>query len=310
MQLKKTNVKQVVITEDQSGQRIDNFLHRYFGNLPKSRVYQMLRKGEVRVNKGRIQQTYKIKKGDIVRVPPVFLQDKGDAAKPSTAIINRLSESIIYDDANFSVINKPAGIAVHSGTGQVHGVIDALRCINPAYELVHRLDKDTSGCLILAKNNQVLRKLNDALKTTHVKKYYQALLAGRISQKKFVVKQSLKKSMMKGGERMVQVDEEGKSAITNFKCIRSYRNATLVEIELETGRTHQIRVHSADYGHPILGDTKYGNKAMNSAFKKLGLKRMFLHASSISLKHPVTGEKININAPLDEKLNSVLNDLR
>ena len=307
---KKTTVKQIVISKDESGQRIDNFLHRYFGNLPKSRVYQMLRKGEVRVNKGRIKQTYKLIAGDEIRIPPVYLQEQNNVEKPTAAFIERISNSIIYEDDDLSVINKPSGIAVHGGTGQKHGVIDVLRCISPEYELVHRLDKETSGCLLLAKNRQVLRKLNEAIKTTDVKKYYRALLAGQISRKNFIVNQSLKKSRIQGGERLVQIDGDGKKSLTKFTCVSKFGKATLVDVELGTGRTHQIRVHSAEIGHPVIGDDKYGDKIINKTFRRLGLKRMFLHASRISLEHPISGANLNIEAPLDLKLTEFLKTLQ
>jgi 23S rRNA pseudouridine955/2504/2580 synthase len=305
-QIKKINSKQIVISDENKGQRIDNFLLRYFGKIPKSRIYKMLRKGEVRINKGRIKQTYKLKAGDVLRVPPVYLNEE-KSNTPPPYLKQKIFESIIFEDDGIIVINKPAGIVVHSGSDQAHGVIEAFRAMGDKYEkleLVHRLDKDTSGCLILAKNMTVLRQLHEIISTGEMTKSYCALLAGRFDKKKIAVNNSLSKST--SNERMMIVDEGGKSATTIFFRDRIFDTATLVNIELITGRTHQIRVHSASIGHPVLGDTKYGNRMINREFKKAGLKRMFLHAKSLSFKSPVTQKKITIKAALEPKLISFL----
>jgi 23S rRNA pseudouridine955/2504/2580 synthase len=301
-QIKKINSKQIVISEDKEGQRIDNFLMRYFGKIPKSRIYQMLRKGEVRVNKGRIKQTYKLKKGDTLRLPPVYL-DEVKSNKPPIYLQEKIRESIIFEDEGMIIINKPSGTAVHSGSGQSHGVIEAFRAIGEKYEkleLVHRLDKDTSGCLILAKNMPVLRQLHEIITSGDMEKTYCALLAGKFDKKKMTINRALSKNP--SNERVVTVEEGGKSATTIIHRDVVYDTASLVNIEILTGRTHQIRVHSASIGHPVLGDTKYGDRKLNREFKKLGLKRMFLHAKSLSFISPVTHKRIVVEAPLETKL--------
>ncbi len=301
-QIKKINSKQIVISNDYEGQRIDNFLMRYFGKMPKSRVYQMLRKGEVRANKGRIKQTYKLKTGDVIRIPPVYL-DEEESRKPPRFLQQKMLESIIFEDEGILIINKPAGIVVHSGSGQDYGVIEAFREINEAYkklELVHRLDKDTSGCLILAKNIKILRELHNIINKNEIKKSYTALLAGRLEKKKIIVNSSLSKNPE--NEKIITVKEGGKAAETIIYCENPSDKASLVNIELITGRTHQIRVHSASIGHPVLGDSKYGDRKVNREFKKQGLKRMFLHARKLSFISPVTQEKLTIKASLEPNL--------
>lgn len=313
---KKINSKQIVITDDHEGQRIDNFLMRYFGKIPKSRIYQMLRKGEVRVNKGRTKQTYKLKKGDVLRLPPVYLDEEKPDSVPHF-LQEKMLDSVIFEDNGMIIINKPAGIVVHSGSGQAHGVIEAFRAIGGKYEtleLVHRLDKDTSGCLILAKNIPVLRQLHEIINKGDISKTYTALLAGRLEKKKMTINSELSKNPT--NERIVTVDHGGKYATTIFHRDTVFDRSTLVNVELITGRTHQIRVHSASIGHPVLGDDKYGNRILNREFRKTGLKRMFLHASLLSFISPVTMKKITIKAPLEEKLlnfieklNTELNEL-
>lgn len=309
-QAKKINSKQIVIQAENQGQRIDNFLMRYFGKIPKSRVYQMLRKGEVRVNKGRIKQTYKLETGDVLRLPPVYL-DEEKLNKPPLFMQKRLIESIIFEDDGMIVINKPSGFAVHSGSGQDYGVIEAFREIGPAYkklELVHRLDKDTSGCLILAKNIPILRELHELINNNEIEKTYTALLAGRLTKQKITVNTPLSKSPT--NEKVVTVKEGGKTAKTIIFQEAASDIASLVDIELVTGRTHQIRVHSASIGHPVLGDSKYGDRTKNREFKKMGLKRMFLHAKSLRFISPVTQKKITIEAPIEAKLIDFLEELQ
>ncbi len=306
---KKINSKQIVIADENEGQRIDNFLMRYFGKIPKSRVYQMLRKGEVRVNKGRIKQTYKLKTGDILRLPPVYL-DEEKSNTPPRYLQQKMLDSIIFEDDGIIIINKPAGIVVHSGSGQDYGVIEAFRAISDKYEkleLVHRLDKDTSGCLILAKNIPVLRQLHEIINKGEISKTYCALLAGRFEKKKITINSELSKNPT--NEKIVTVDKGGKEATSIFIRDAVFEKASLVNIDLITGRTHQIRVHSASIGHPVLGDTKYGDRTLNREFKKMGLKRMFLHARSLSFISPVTKKKITIQAPLEDNLISFIEEL-
>jgi 23S rRNA pseudouridine955/2504/2580 synthase len=308
---KKINSKQIVISADNAGQRIDNFLIRYFGKIPKSRVYQMLRKGEVRINSGRIKQTYKLVEGDILRVPPVYIDEQGQTI-PSRSLQQRIADSIIFEDEGLIIINKPAGIVVHSGSGQSHGVIEAFRAMGDTYkklELVHRLDKDTSGCLMLAKSIPILRQLHAAMNKNEIAKSYSALLAGRIADKKITIDAPLSKNSVSSGERIVTIDENGKSAVTKLSRERVFQSATLVNIQLITGRTHQIRVHSASIEHPVIGDMKYGDRIINREYKKLGLKRMFLHAKRLNFISPVTQQSLSIDAPLEPELCQFLEKL-
>jgi 23S rRNA pseudouridine955/2504/2580 synthase len=306
---KKINSKQIVIASDNEGQRIDNFLFRHFGKIPKSRVYQMLRKGEVRVNKGRIKQTYKLKTGDTLRLPPVYLDEEKSNEAPRY-LQEKIVKSIIYEDEGIIVINKPAGVAVHSGSGQNHGVIEAFRANGNEYEkieLVHRLDKDTSGCLILAKSIPVLRELHNIINNGEISKIYTTLLAGRLKKNKITVNKALSKNPE--NERVVVVEQGGKEATSIFHREKLFEETSLVNVDLITGRTHQIRVHSASIGHPVLGDAKYGDRKLNREYRKKGLKRMFLHARRISFISPVLNKKITIEAPLEEKLTNFLDKL-
>jgi len=308
---KKINSKQIVISADNAGQRIDNFLIRYFGKIPKSRVYQMLRKGEVRINKGRIKQTYKLIEGDILRVPPVYLDEQVQTI-PSHSLQQKIADSIIFEDEGLIIINKPAGIVVHSGSGQSHGVIEAFRAMGDSYkklELVHRLDKETSGCLILAKNIPILRQLHKAMNNDEITKTYSALLSGRVAKKRLTIDSPLSKNSVSSGERIVTIDENGKSAKTVLYRERVFQSATLVNIKLITGRTHQIRVHSASIEHPVIGDAKYGDRQTNREYKKRGLKRMFLHAKHLKFVSPVTQKTFSIDAPLEPDLSNFLEQL-
>ncbi len=307
--MKKTDVKQVVISSDQSGQRIDNFLQRELSGIPRSRIYQMLRKGEVRVNKGRIKQTYKLQAGDTVRIPPIFSEQAKTVPVVSESLASILSEAVLYEDDALMILNKPSGLAVHGGTGQKLGLIEAIRVLQPEnqkLELVHRLDKETSGCLLLAKNMQSLRQVHEDMKSGKVTKLYTALLAGRLERNRVKVNKPLARSKQRAGERLVGIDEQGKDSVSIFKTKQFYRDATLVEVELLTGRTHQIRVHSASLGHPVVADSKYGDKAINDAYRKRGLRRLFLHASGLQLRSPANGKKLKIHAPLDQQLESIL----
>ncbi len=308
---KKVKSKQIVINEDVAGQRIDNFLIRYLGKIPKSRIYQMVRKGEVRVNKGRIKQTYKLIKGDIVRIPPIYTNERIQN-EPPRQLQQKIVDAIIYEDDSLIIVNKPSGVVVHGGSEHEFGIIEAIRAYSDKYsklELVHRLDKETSGCLILAKTIPSLRILNKIIQTDEISKTYCALLAGQLDKKQYLVDQPLKKNTMLSGERVVKVDPSGKKATTKIFRAKVYQNATLVEVELLTGRTHQIRVHSAYINHPVIGDNKYGDKDINKQFKKIGLKRLFLHAKSLQFVSPATNKSIFIEAPLDVGLTELLQKL-
>lgn len=311
-EVKKTQVKQLIINSEQQGRRIDNFLVSYFKTLPKSRVYQMIRKGEVRVNKGRIKADYKLQLDDTVRIPPVTLNQTAPQAV-SDDKQSRLINQIIHEDDGILVLNKPAGVAVHSGSKVAHGVIEILREARKDLsflELVHRLDKPTSGCLLLAKSMSVLRALNEAIVNHEVEKHYLALLAGEMQQKTQRVEMQLQKNQLRSGERMVRVDEEGKESVSVFHRKKIINGSTLVKVELHTGRTHQIRVHAEQIGHPIIGDEKYGEKNINQQFRKQGIKRLCLHAETLRFVHPLTKETIEITAPLDNDLNNFINSTK
>lgn len=310
--MKKTEVKQVVIDSNRSGQRIDNFLQRELDGIPRSRIYQMLRKGEVRVNKGRIKQTYRLQAGDTVRIPPLYVADAKTAPVVSTNLAEKLQGSILYEDDSIIVLNKPSGLSVHGGTGQKLGLIEAIRASEPRYEkleLVHRLDRGTSGCLLLAKDLPSLRQLHTDMKSGEIDKTYTALLMGQLQRQSLRVDKPLSRTTKRAGERIVGIDAQGKKAVTVFNRKKTFRQATLVEVDLLTGRTHQIRVHSASIGHPVIADEKYGDKDTNQYFRQLGLRRLFLHATALRFRSPASGKKLNIKAPLDPQLLSILDSL-
>jgi len=307
-----SSVRFVTIDDAHAGQRVDNYLLTLLKGVPKSHIYRILRKGEVRVNKGRIKPTYKLKDGDIVRIPPIRVSDaKSDPDKLPPAL-SKLKESIIYEDKDLIVLNKPAGLAVHGGSGINLGVIESLRVLFPhakRLELVHRLDRATSGCLVIAKKASVLKALHEQIRSDKMEKIYVALLKGNIEEKRVMINEPLRKFVTKSGERMVKVSSDGKPSETLFFPKQHFANATLVDVKLITGRTHQIRVHSLHFNHPVAGDDKYGDEYFNEQMKKLGLKRMFLHARSLRFEHPVTGEILNPIAPLDDQLKSIIKKL-
>lgn len=310
-------VRFVTISSDEAGQRIDNFLMRQFKGVPKSHIYRILRKGEVRVNKGRIKPTYKLAAGDEVRLPPMRMAER-QRHRPPDAVIERLQSRIIYDDDRLLILNKPAGLAVHAGSGVEFGVIDALQHAKGETKelfLVHRLDRDTSGCLLIARDRQALRYLQQAMQNDEVKKFYSALVMGQWEQKDARVEMSLRRNKLQSGERLVQVDDSGKHSVSIFRTAREYSQrpagigASLMKIQLLTGRTHQIRVHSAENGHPIAGDSRYGDEHFNQLMKSFGLKRMFLHASALEFPHPDNNQPLHIEPPLDDDLQEVLERL-
>jgi 23S rRNA pseudouridine955/2504/2580 synthase len=295
------------------GQRLDNFLLRFLKGVPKSRIYRILRKGEVRVNKGRVNAGYRLNEGDQVRIPPIRVAEPEQQSQgPPKALQERLEHRILFEDEGLLLINKPSGLAVHGGSGLSFGLIEALRAMRPrdaGLELVHRLDRDTSGCLVLAKKRAVLRDLHEQIRLNRVEKRYLALLDGSWRRGSRHVDAPLLKNVSQGGERVVRVDPTGKPARTQFKVLRRWRDFTLVEALLETGRTHQIRVHAAHLGSPIVGDDKYGNPVANERLKALGLKRLFLHAASLSFQLEGDKRAREYSAPLDEELEQVLERL-
>ncbi len=307
------HARQIEINDDNEGQRIDNFLVTKLKGVPKSRIYRILRKGEVRVNKGRVKPAYRLQSGDIVRIPPVRVAVPGASQKQLLpGLVKRLHEAILYEDSNLLIINKPPGIAVHGGSGVNQGVIETLRAAQLEarfLELVHRLDRDTSGCLIIAKKRSILRTLHELLRSDGVDKRYLALVEGKWQGGKQRVEAPLRKNQLTSGERIVRVDPQGKPAITLFKPIHQYQQATLVEVKLITGRTHQVRVHAAHIGHPIAGDEKYGNPAFNKLMRTQGLSRLFLHARSLNFKLAPDAAPIQVSAPLQNKLQALLDRL-
>ncbi|HDX1194975.1 TPA: 23S rRNA pseudouridine(955/2504/2580) synthase RluC [Pasteurella multocida] len=307
-------VKMLTISEDEAGQRIDNYLLAKLKGVPKSLIYRILRKGEVRVNKGRIKPEYKLQANDIVRVPPVCVSEK-EHAPISTKLnkVSQLEKQILFEDECLLVLNKPSGIAVHGGSGLSFGVIEALRTLRPDarfLELVHRLDRDTSGILLVAKKRSALRSLHEQLREKTVQKDYLALVRGQWQSHCKVVKAPLLKNELSSGERIVRVSEQGKPSETRFSIEERYEYATLVKVSPVTGRTHQIRVHTQYAGHPIALDDKYGDKHFDEQMTQLGLTRLFLHAFSIRFEHPKTGETLRINAPLDPEMKKILGALR
>ncbi len=307
-------VQNVEIDEDRAGQRIDNFLLTFLKGVPKSRIYRIIRKGEVRVNKGRIKASYRLQTGDDVRVPPVRQGEPPKVPSPGGRVLSLIEDSILMEEKGFLVINKPSGLAVHGGSGLNYGVIEALRALRPDapyLELVHRLDRDTSGALVIAKKRSVLRELHAMLRGEggRMEKKYLALVMGKWEGKIRRVDAPLLKNTLKSGERVVRVSDEGKSALSLFKPVTIYSNASLVEVGLLTGRTHQIRVHAQSIGYPIAGDEKYGDEAFNRSMKEFGLNRLFLHAESVAFQLPRSGKKYCIKAPLSAELKKVLKKL-
>ena len=302
-------VRQVDVSAEEAGQRIDNFLARYLKGVPKSHIYRILRRGEVRVNSGRIRAQYKVCAGDTVRIPPVRV---ATPAAGEVRPMRSLEDRILFENSRCLVINKPSGIAVHGGSGLSYGVIEAFRAGRPQapyLELAHRLDRETSGCLVLAKRRSFLRAFQEQLRQGEVVKHYLALVSGAWKGGRQTVTAALRKNLLRGGERMVTVDETGKHAISVFKPVTCFSTATLVEVELKTGRTHQIRVHGAHIGHPLAGDEKYGDPAFNLSMKRLGLRRMLLHAHYLEFADTAEGEKITVSAPLDDELKAVIDRL-
>lgn len=304
-----TGVSIVEVAPDTAGQRIDNFLMARLKGVPKSRVYRLLRKGEVRVNGGRIKAEYKLKGGDKVRIPPVRVAERPDKPISGSRERQRLDDAVLYEDERLLVLNKPAGMAVHGGSGISLGVIETLRQMRPDahfLELVHRLDRDTSGCLMVAKRRSALRSLQEIMRNNEMDKRYLALVAGVWDPTVKVVDAPLRKNTLKGGERVVKVDPEGKPSESRVRIMRSCETASLIEVHLITGRTHQIRVHCQYEGHPIAGDEKYGDEAFNRAMREMGGKRLFLHARSLKLSVPWRDSPLQVTAPMDKPLNQLI----
>jgi 23S rRNA pseudouridine955/2504/2580 synthase len=298
-------VQYITITDEHNGRRIDNFLFSQLKGVPKSMIYRIVRKGEVRINKKRVKPDYKLKAGDELRLPPIRTAEKLPPATPSDQLAEKLEKAILCEDDNLLIINKPAGFAVHGGSGLHLGLIEAMRLIRPDarfLELAHRLDRDTSGCLIIAKKRSVLRELHELLREGEIKKIYISLTMGHWPKPKNIITLSLTKNVLQSGERIVKHDDFGKTAKTIFNIKKPLENADLVEVELHTGRTHQIRVHAQASGHPVAGDEKYGDKVFNQFMKQKGLKRLFLHAASLDFTLPSLKKHYHCEAELAEEL--------
>lgn len=307
-----TGVRQVEVSAADVGQRVDNFLLRQFKAVPRSRVYRLLRRGEVRVNRRRAKPEYRLKAGDRIRLPPVRMGVVRSEARVPAALLERIKRAIVHEDGDLLVVNKPAGLAVHGGSGLDFGVIEVLRAARPreSLELVHRLDRETSGCLLIARRRPALRTLHALLREGAIEKRYLALLAGQWQLGRKRIDVPLKTRQLQSGERMVRAHAGGKSSTTLFRPVQFFgKRATLMEVEIETGRTHQIRVHAAYAGHAVVGDDKYGERELNEAVRKLGLNRMFLHAQTVSFTWPETGRQFTVSVPLDDELKAVLDRL-
>ncbi len=294
----------LVVGEESAAQRIDNFLLRQLKGVPKSHVYRVVRSGEVRVNSGRVKPDYRLRLGDKVRVPPVRM------AKPeSKGVFRSIDFPVVFEDPALLVIDKPSGVAVHGGSGLSYGVIESLRAARPEakmLELAHRLDRDTSGLLIIAKKRTALVELHRMLREGEVEKIYMAVVKGRWQGGKRELSEALHKYVNAKGERRVSVHSDGKSAVTKVKPLQANDSFSLLELRLMTGRTHQIRVHLAHAGHPVLGDGKYGDFELNRALARQGVKRLFLHARRLAFAHPAGGETLRLEAPLPADMGKFL----
>ncbi|PLA75601.1 23S rRNA pseudouridine(955/2504/2580) synthase RluC [Hydrogenovibrio sp. SC-1] len=306
-----SGVRFIEVTSEDAGQRVDNFLMRHYRSVPKTLIYRVIRKGEVRVNKGRVKQNSRLNDGDIVRVPPIRVAEKVASEVPASQL-KRIEDAILYEDADLMVINKPSGVAVHGGSGIQWGLIEVVRALRPLakrLELVHRLDRDTSGCILLAKKASVLKQLHADIRENKMTKIYLALVEGHWPSGVEKVDLPLLKNTLQSGERMVKVDEQGKPSVSYFKVQQRFEQYDLVSVRLKTGRTHQIRVHALSQGCPVVGDDKYGDKVANKAARKIGMKRLALHAHLLGFEHPVTQAWLEIEAPLHNDFKVVLERL-
>lgn len=305
-------VRYLKVSREEAGQRVDNYLLRELRDVPRSHIYRLLRSGQVRVNKGRAKPMRKLSAGDEIRIPPIRQAEASAPARPPDAMLQRLRASAILEDEHLLVLNKPAGLAAHAGTDVRFGAIEALRAARPDLtylELAHRLDRDTSGVLVLAKNRDALAALHAALRERSAEKSYLALVAGAWPDKLRHVRLALVKNAVQGGERMVKSDRAGQEAHSEFEVLERFgRRVTLVRVTLHTGRTHQIRAHAQLSGHPVAGDPKYGDRDTDRRLREEGLKRMFLHAERLRVSLP--SGRYDLRAPLPEDLQRVLQQLR
>ncbi len=302
--LSKAQVTWLEVGEESEAQRLDNFLLRRLKGVPKSHVYRVVRSGEVRVNSGRVKPDYRVRIGDKVRIPPIRVA----AAKPKAAA-KPFGLPIVHEDASLLVVDKPSGVAVHGGSGVSFGIIEQLRAARPeakVLELAHRLDRDTSGLLLIAKKRGALVELHRMLRDGEVEKIYLAVVKGVPAKKHFDVTEALHKYVNAKGERRVAVKEGGLSAVTRIKLLEKSKDTSLLQLRLMTGRTHQIRVHLAHAGHPVLGDDKYGDFEFNRALARQGVKGLFLHARRLGFKHPIDGIQMSLESPVPEDMSLFL----
>jgi len=303
--------RSVTVTSDDIGRRLDNFMLTALSGVPRSRVYRMIRSGEVRVNSGRASQGYRLLQGDIIRIPPFFSdREENRSTEINQALKSLIEENVLFENENLLILNKPAGIPVHGGSNYRFGIIEIVRAIRkPSVTLAHRLDRDTSGCLAIVKSSSLLRQIHAAMREGAVNKEYQGLVKGVWRGGARFVEGQLKKGLLRGGERMVQPVDDGKPACTWMCPMQRFSDATLMRIKPVTGRTHQIRVHAASQGHPLAGDAKYGEQAFNRRMRGLGLGRLFLHASRFSFCIPSLRAPHQFDAPLPLELTRVVERL-
>ena len=310
----RSRVQFLTVSSEVEGQRLDNYLISNLKGVPKTLIYKIIRKGEVRINKGRVKAHQRVQAGDTVRIPPLRLADPRHIPKPSESLIELLQQSILYEDDALLAVNKPSGLAVHGGSGVNLGLIEALRQTYPSHqylELVHRLDRETSGCILIAKKRSALKTMQEAFRESKVNKHYLALVAGTWPKDLTCVDKALKKNILQSGERMVRVDNNGKASKTRFRVVEAYENMSLIQASPITGRTHQIRVHALSAGHPLIGDEKYGEQRVNQEAKRLGIKRLCLHASSLEIPSLDNSEhRLRIDAALPEDLEQVFKKLK
>ena len=304
-----SSVRIVAVGPERDGQRIDNCLATLLKGVPKTHIYRLLRTGQVRVNGKRAKPDTRLAAGDQLRIPPVRMAERPEPGAPPPAMLEAIRRAVIFEDRDFLVIDKPAGIARHGGSGIAFGAIELMRAARPAehLELAHRLDRDTSGVLVFARSRRGLTGVQELIRSGETKKQYLCLMTGKLARARFDVNAPLRKSVLSGGERMVRVDDSGKPALTFFREVERYPGCSLVEATLATGRTHQIRVHAAHAGYPLAGDPKYGEREANKRFAKLGLRRMFLHAARFEFE---LGERAySFSTPLPDDLRGVLDRL-
>ena len=308
----RSSVQTIVIGPEHAGRRLDNYLMFFLGKLPKSLIYNIIRRGEVRVNSSRARPRQRLQSGDKIRIPPLDM-DNRTTPVISTRRLEQVQHAILFEDEHLMILNKPSGIAVHSGTGLKYGVVDVVRSLRAeidGIELAHRLDRETSGCLVLAKDPPTLRDIQTLLRRGEVEKSYVALLKGGLGRDDVRITENLRSVRDGKGERRTRISADGRPAETRLASLERFSGTTLVAVELLTGRTHQIRSHAAHIGHPVAGDRRYGDPDFNKALRDFGLRRLFLHANRIRFQLPGSKSALCIEAPMPDELNKVLDSLR